>query len=819
LTVSAYPAYSTAGKMNTCRIAPFALALLALGAGAADSPPPRFYVELTLKEPARVPNTPSELVLNFQEYLEKLGVGGEFDRHSVSVEALNPKTGRFEPADFRLDEQFKYSDSGRLLWLIRDPSMTVFRVGFDVAARPPRRPPDYVPAIGAGDELMFNTGEPAPLVAMSAPLLADLTGDGITDVLAINHYSDRFGWPEDGILLQPGIREDDGGLAVRDYFRLHFVPEGGGASDLRPLHARYNWVWPVDWDADGLTDLLYISMAQGATGPNALPENRDLFASPGYITFLKNTGTKLAGEAPLFMEAGRYPAAELTEKAYVPSLACADLDGDGRADLVGVRTSPDGAVRTVSLYFYRNSGAGAGLLPGLDPPALLKAADGRPVSATQNAHLVSLGDMDGDGRPDIIGNELSPSQVYWFRNLGGSPPRFGERTRAAGLLEDLKGYRWVSWKAGQGLIGLQSSRLFARKLREKGPAFEPAGRLMEVSGPLRGGLQEKPEWVDSDEDGDPDLLAGEFAGTIHLYENAGAPGRPKFLPPVPVAAAGRPIRITRDGVFGGKHWHGMAGYPSVACADWDGDALFDLIVPNETNRVFWYRNIGRRGSPAFGERRQILPDGFVDSAERLEKTRRLAEDPGVRNHPYPLEPDIPFFWRTRLAIADYTGDGLTDLMALDGMKNLVLYRRYRSERGELRLGRGEAVVDNLGKPILSPHFFKLRDVDWDGDGLVDIIATQNLFGPDQRSLLFLRNVGTKAKTAFARPEAIQLWGQDIRYSSHGLQPSLLDFDGDGSLDFVGCTESGLYVLFRRAALTGPKPVAVASEPRIHQRDP
>ncbi len=99
------------------------------------------------------------------------------------------------------------------------------------------------------------------------------------------------------------------------------------------------------------------------------------------------------------------------------------------------------------------------------------------------------------------------------------------------------------------------------------------------------------------------------------------------------------------------------------------------------------------------------------------------------------------------------------------------------------------------------------------------MATQNLFGPDQRSLLFLRNVGAKAKPAFARPEAIQLWGQDIRYSSHGLQPSFLDFDGDGSLDFVGCTESGLYVLFRHAALTGPKPVAVAGEPRLLQRDP
>ena len=519
--------------MWTRRIVPFLLAALALSAAEPTAPPPRYCVELTLETPARLPNTPCELDLDFDAYLESLGAKGPFDRNSVRVEARDPKSGRFEPADFRLEERSS-GDADRLLWLIRKPSQTAFRVLFDAAADPPRRPRDYVPAIGAGDELMFNTGGPAPLVAMTAPLLADLTGDGITDVLAINHYSERFGWPDDGIRLQPGIGETGAGLVVRGSFRLRFVPEGGRPADARPLHARYNWVWPVDWDADGLTDLLYISMAQSADGPGALPENRDLFASPGQITFLKNLGTPSGGGTPLFREAGGYPAAEITDNAYVPSLSCADLDGDGRVDIVGVRTSPDGAVRSVHLYFYRNRGADPGALPVLDSPARLLTADGLPVTATQSAHQVSLGDVDGDGRPDIIGNELSPSQAYWFRNLGGTPPRFGQRSPLAGLPEDLRGYRWVSWKGGEGLLCISGSRLFARKEGKRGPAFAPAGRLAEVFGPLRGSVQEKPEWVDWDEDGDPDLLAGEFAGTIHIYENAGEPGRPKFLPPVPV---------------------------------------------------------------------------------------------------------------------------------------------------------------------------------------------------------------------------------------------------------------------------------------------
>ena len=249
-----------------------------------------------------------------------------------------------------------------------------------------------------------------------------------------------------------------------------------------------------------------------------------------------------------------------------------------------------------------------------------------------------------------------------------------------------RGYRWVSWKAGEGFLGLQSSRLFVRNsesgrsgIRARRPADgDFRDRCAAASRKNRSG------WTGT-------RTATRTSWPVSSPEPSGSTktrallGRPKFLPPVLVAAADGPIRITRDGVFGGKHWHGMAGYPSVACEDWDGDGLFDLIVPNETNRVFWYRNTGRHGAPAFGERRQILPDGFTDSAAKLEKTRRLAEDRGVaRIIPTPWSPDVPFFWRTRLAIADYTGDGLTDLIALDGLKNLVLYARYRNDEGRIR---------------------------------------------------------------------------------------------------------------------------------------
>ncbi len=768
----------------------------------------QYYIPVSVeKSTLRVPNTPCEAEVDFDSLLTANDIDGPFNRGSVTVKAEEAISGQLTDMEFRLSDDFKYGNKGKIFWVIKNPAVTQYRIYFQTGGDGQNDSRNYIPAVGLGDEIMFNTPEPHPVITMSANLITDYNGDGIPDVLSINHYTNGYREPEDGIYFRPGIKGGTGkGIAVQGAYLITFIPEGGTPADKRFLFARYNWVCPVDWDHDGLQDLLYVTIWNGGRD-NAKPLKKEApFFSCKTVTFLKNTG--MANGQPLLKETAHYPAEVFTKGGYVASVAAADMDGDGWEDLLGVRTDDSGDYRKVFIWFYKNLTTGKGLVPQLQEPVRLKLENGEPVTATNNAFVISFGDVNGDGKADIIGNDLNRevAEVYFFENTGGSPPVFKSRKAIPGLPPDIEGYRWVQYGQEAGLLGKDGGKIFRRISGDGSFSFKYDGNLMEYGGPLRGGSQEKPEWVDWDDDGDMDLLAGESRGKIHLYENTGTSRRPGFKNPVPVKSEGKPIRIYRDGVFGGKHWHGQMGYPSVACTDWDEDGLFDLIVPNETNRVFWFRNTGKKGHPAFGPRRQILPDGFTDSPARLEQTRKLAFDKTVKDHPYPCEPDIPFYWRTRLAIADYTGDRHKDIIAVNGMKSLVLYEKYMKNDHKPALKSGQQLFYTDGTPITDVRFIKLRNVDWDEDGLIDIVATQNLFSNDKRSLLFLKNAGTKQFPVFKRPEGLKFWGEDIAFSWHGLQPAFIDWDDDGTMDFTGCTESGLYLLFRKAALTQPKPV-------------
>ena len=607
------------------------------------------------------------------------------------------------------------------------------------------------------------------------------------------------------------------------------------------------WAWPLpcDADGDGDFDLLVacpdkpsngVWLFENTTGDTSLtpmpvfkpgrflsktthyvmPSYVDgmmRVMSPGleYPNFLK-TGTEekiqLSVDARFHKPQGTQPKGP---KVRHNQWRYVDYDGDGNLDLAvavedwsyyGWDDAWDEAGRWQNgplhgwIYILRNLGTTK--QPEYDSPMFVEA-DGNRLDVF-GCPSPNFEDWDGDGDLDLVCGEFI-DQFTYFENQGTrTAPKYGvgqrlKSSHGGPLAMELEmivpiAFDWDRDGDKDLIVGDEDGRVaFVENVglhTENGarvPRFAPPKYFQQQAEFLKCGALATPVGCDWDGDGDTDILSGNTAGYIELFENLSGPHveSPKWNKPIRLKVDGRDFRIMAgpNGSIQGPA-EAKWGYTTLNVGDWDGDSLPDIVFNSILGRVEWLRNIGTRSEPIFSAPQPIEVE--------WEDTQPVLAWGWLR----PKGKELLTQWRTTPAIFDFNNDGLLDLAMLDHDGYLAYFERARTDQRLILKAPRRRFVDSKKQPLRlnvgaagKSGRRKLCVTDWNGDGRFDfLLNSANADFLEQVEFVdgnwVMQNSGTLASR---------------NIEGHDVSPTVVDFDGDKIPDFLGGAEDGrLYYL-------------------------
>ncbi|MCA9179387.1 MAG: exo-alpha-sialidase [Planctomycetales bacterium] len=626
------------------------------------------------------------------------------------------------------------------------------------------------------------------------------------------------------------------------------------------------WAWPlpVDYDGDGDLDLLVSCPDKPSNGvyffenPTGDPHNKLPVFRPGVR--LGKTGHNMQvsyvdGEPRILQtnvefprdaktgafafDQGKriYPRNNVHENRVRGNMwRYVDYDGDGDQDLVvGAGDWTDygwdhaydaqGRWRNGPLhgfvYLLRNRG---GAEPTYDEPQRIQA--GGAEIDVYGWPSPNFADFDDDGDLDLLCGEFLDGFTY-FENVGSRT----QPSYAAGVkLDDHLGQPLVmdlqmitptaiDWDRDGDLdliVGDEDGRVAlvenTGRLQQRRPVFRTPVYFQQEADTLKFGALATPFAYDWDGDGDQDILCGNTAGYIGLFENLGPGegGKPKWSAPrlLESQREGQPDSRRVFRVLAGPSGsiqgpcEAKWGYTTLSVADWDADGDPDILYNSILSRVGMLRNDA----------------GALTDIALPRPSGRAAAGLAIRQEAPPswywwqtLAGDALTQWRTTPLAIEFDGEPGLDLVMLDQEGYLTL----RSGGGDAR----RIFVDEQQRPLRlnsktcgGSGRYKLAVVDWDGDGRLDLLvnsenATWYRNCKTESGNIVLKKVGNLAKRNVA---------------GHTSSPAACDFNRDGRPDLLIGAENGrLYYIEHADCIqySGKQIEAAAPRPESQQRFP
>lgn len=340
-------------------------------------------------------------------------------------------------------------------------------------------------------------------------------------------------------------------------------------------------------------------------------------------------------------------------------------------------------------------------------------------------------DWDGDGDIDLICGEFL-DRLSWFENVGSKEqPQYAKgrflNHDGQTIKMDLQMIvpSAIDWdKDGDVdlVVGDEDGRVAlienSGRIVNRMPEFLPPKYFQQQADRLKCGALATPYAYDWDNDGDEDIICGNTAGYIALYEQTSTDDKTiSWAAPVNLKADGETIRIQAgpNGSIQGP-CEAKWGYTTLTVADWNQDQLPDIMVNSIWGEILWYQNVGTRSKPRLAAAQKVNVEWPGDAPKP------------AWNWWNPTGKQLVSQWRTTPSMVDFNKDGLTDLVMLDHEGYLAFFERTK-QGSELTLQPGKRIfIDSKGEPIRwnergagKSGRRKIHVVDWDGDGQLDFL--------------------------------------------------------------------------------------------------